>query len=145
MNTCKHITEQLSGFLDGELTQQESQHIQIHLDECEDCTEVLTQITQLKQSVSSMEYKNVEQERLNEIMNDSTSNTLQSRGWILLIGGFVFFILIAFFHFLTDPEPMTIEKFAVISILLGLAALFISVLRQRLIAKKTDKYGRVDL
>ena len=48
MNDTHHVEELLSGYLDGELTQQENQRIQLHLQECEHCTGLLKDLRELQ-------------------------------------------------------------------------------------------------
>ena len=57
----------------------------------------------------------------------------------LIIGGFIVF------SFLTDPGMSGGWKLVISAFYLGLAGLFVSVLRQRLIERKTDKYKDVDI
>jgi hypothetical protein len=49
------------------------------------------------------------------------------------------------FEFMTDPEVGMLEKVAAGVIYLGLGGLFFSVLRQRLIERKSDKYTDVEI
>ena len=78
-------------------------------------------------------------------MNDPATKTFRGLGWILLIGGLLAIGGIVLHGFLTDPSLELHMKLIIGAIYGGLAILFISVLRQRLIERKTDKYKDVEI
>ncbi len=78
-------------------------------------------------------------------MNDTTVQTSRGIGWLLLIGGVLACLGIGVFVFLFDTSIGLVEKLIVGAIYGGLALLFYSVLRQRLIERKTDKYKDVEI
>ena len=78
-------------------------------------------------------------------MSDTTVQVTRGIGWLLLIGGFLAVAGIGIYEFLIDPSVGWLEKLLVAVIYGGFAALFISVLRQRLIERKSDKYKDVEI
>ena len=78
-------------------------------------------------------------------MNDNVVRTTSSIGWLLLISGVVVAAGFAIFEWIYTPDMPLIVKVIVGSIYLGLAFLLISVLRQRLIERRTDKYKNVEI
>jgi anti-sigma factor RsiW len=44
----QHLGELLSGFVDGELTQQERQRVRLHCEECDECRENLANLRALR-------------------------------------------------------------------------------------------------
>ena len=142
---CQHTEELLTGYLDGELTQQESQRVAVHIEQCEDCRKTLRQLQQLQQAVQETQYPNLEQEKLETMMNDLTSKSLQGIAWFALSAGLAMIIAFAVYAFWIDTGMPWYHKLAMSLIWGGGIGLFVSVLRQRLIALKTDKYRRVKL
>ena len=63
-------------------------------------------------------------------------------GWILLAVGLVIAAVLGFDAFMQAP---TIAKVIMVAIYGGLGLLLVSVLRQRLIERKTDKYQDVEI
>lgn len=63
-------------------------------------------------------------------------------GWILLAVGLVVAAVLGFGAFLEAP---TFTQFILVAIYGGLGLLLVSVLRQRLIERKTDKYSDVEI
>ena len=141
----QHIEELLTGYLDAELTQQESQRGAVHLEQCADCRQTHQQLQQLQQAVKETPYPNMEQEALETVMNDLTSKTIQGVAWFALSAGLAMIIALAVYAFWVDTGMSWYEKVAMSLVWGGGIGLFISVLRQRLIARKTDKYRRVKL
>jgi hypothetical protein len=66
-------------------------------------------------------------------------------GWLLGIGALLIIFGIGVFRFLTDPTLELWWKVLISLFYIGLGALFISVLRQRLVERKSDKYKDVEI
>ncbi|MEC8833372.1 MAG: hypothetical protein VYC07_01625 [Pseudomonadota bacterium] len=78
-------------------------------------------------------------------MQDNMVRSTSSIGWLLLIGGIVIVGGVAIFEWIYTPDVPLMVKLIVGAVYLGLALLLISVLRQRLIERKTDKYKDVEI
>jgi len=78
-------------------------------------------------------------------MQDSGVRTSQSIGWMLFITGVLIAIGAAIIVFLAADDMPTWTKVMFFAIYGGLAVLLYSVLRQRLIERKTDKYKDVEI
>ncbi len=140
-----HVDELLSGYIDGELTQQERQRVEVHCDECTQCRGSLTDLRALRSAVGQARLGELGEDKWREQMDDTTVKATRGIGWLLLIGGVLVISGIGLFQFITASSMSFGEKLLAASIYGGLAALFISVLRQRLIERKTDKYKDVEI
>ena len=78
-------------------------------------------------------------------MPDNVVRATRSVGWLLLIVGIVIGVGIAIFQWAIAPDVSLSIKLLVGAIYLGMAFLLVSVLRQRLIDRKTDKYKDVEI
>ena len=79
-------------------------------------------------------------------MDDKTVKTTRGIGWLLFIGGLLIAVGIALFEIFSNLASISLaEKLIVGGIWGGLLFLFLSVLRQRLIERKTDKYKDVEI
>jgi hypothetical protein len=141
----EHIVEQLSGYVDGELTQQQRQRIDVHCASCAECAKDLRELKELRESVGNARLSNKNQDVWREMMNDTTVQRSRGIGWLLLIGGVLACLGIGVFVFLFDSSISLVEKLIAGAIYGGLGLLFYSVLRQRLIERKTDKYKDVEI
>ena len=145
MATCEQIGELLSGYLDGELAQDKRQLVEVHLEQCAICRSTYEDIEKICGSVASLSLDEMTNDEWRKKMNDLTVRSSRSVGWLLFITGFVVLTGYGIYEFaMTNDEPLGV-KLAVAGVFAGLTGLFISVLRQRLIARKTDKYKNVEI
>ena len=78
-------------------------------------------------------------------MNDVTVRSSRGLGWLLYVAGLVILIGFGVYEFVKDETVDAIVKTGVAGVVVGLVLLFVSVARQRLIARKTDKYKDVEI
>jgi hypothetical protein len=144
-NTDQHVGDLLSGFIDGELTQQQRQLVTLHCEDCKACRENLAGLRELRERVGTARLSEVGEDEWRESMNDSTVELTRGIGWLLFIAGLLIVAGIGVGVFIFDPGIPLGMKLLMIAIYGGLALLLFSVLRQRLIERKTDKYKDVEI
>lgn len=142
---CDQVEEQLSGYLDGELTQQESQRVHQHLTQCEDCRALIEDLAKMKNDIGDMEQAVMSQQELNMIMNDKIAKGSGWLGWTVLIISLSCLVGFTAYQFWLNTETPLFLKLIISGVYGGITFLFLTVLRQRLIARKTDRYKGVDL
>ena len=145
MKTCEHINEKLSGYIDLELTQQEMQQISLHLETCKSCQTTYDDIVTLKHKMGQVKLPRIEEEEIMHIMQDNTSNTLQNLGWAAISLALIGLMIMHWLAFWQDDSISTVSKILWTLLEAGGLLLFFGVLRQRLIARKTDRYKDVQL
>jgi predicted anti-sigma-YlaC factor YlaD len=145
MWNCGQIEERLSGYLDGELPQGERQRVEIHLESCPKCSEAFEELSRLRNAVGQLHFGQLSHENWSEMMNDATIRTSRGAGWILYVVGILLLCGYAGYCFAVDPAVDALVKSGVGAVVLGVSLLFISVLRERLLTRKTDKYEDVQL
>lgn len=140
-----HVGALISGYLDGELTQQQRQRVDVHLAGCAECNDRLAELAALRKRVSGARLGLVGEDVWREQMNDMTVKVSRGIGWLLFLGGLLLLAGFAIHEFVIDTSMDLFFKLLVSSVYLGLGALFVSVLRQRLVERKTDKYRDVEI
>lgn len=140
-----HVGELLSGYIDGELTQQQQQAVRLHCEQCAQCTQDLADIRSLRERIGQSRLSEVGEDTWRETMNDTTVKTTRGIGWLLVIGAVLAVAGIAVYEFVIDTAMPTHIKLITAAIWVGMGALFVSVLRQRLIERKSDKYKDVEI
>ena len=78
-------------------------------------------------------------------MDDLAVRTGRRIGWLLFVLGVLVVASYAAYAFAADDVIPAFLKTAIAAVVVGMVLLFISVLRQRLIARKTDKYEEVEI
>jgi hypothetical protein len=146
LQPCKHVGALLSGYIDGELTQQDRQRVRLHLDSCKPCEAERDEILSLREQLGKARLSDRDHDIWREAMDNTTVKATRGIGWLLLIGGVLLGVGIGVFEIVTEPSAASMaEKLIVGGIYGGMLLIFISVLRQRLIERKTDKYKDVEI
>ncbi|MCH8493515.1 MAG: zf-HC2 domain-containing protein [Idiomarina sp.] len=152
LNPCESVQEKLSAYLDNELTQQEQQRMHVHIKNCPECTALLSELTALQSDVKGTLLEGIESmdsRSLQAIMQDKPARWLSAFGWGLLIIGALllggFFVWQFTTELLADNSVPWWVRFGILGFYCGLFLLFLGVLRQRLVARKTDKYKKVNI
>ena len=144
--SCDKFQPLMMEYLDGELDQEARKLVDQHLAGCRSCRREWDSLKKLKNITSSMQLAQPEE----EIMYwDQVYNRIErGLGWIFVSIGAIILLAYGAFHFVRDflqdsQEPLVI-KIGVTSAILGAIILFISVLRERLFIRKTDKYKEIE-
>ena len=140
---CEEIEIYLSGYLDGELTQQDRQPVENHLRACHDCRLLLQELKQAKMATQGLEIERLD-EREWKIMEARVLERIgRGLGWSILIVWLAVTSAYSLYQYGTSPSEPLFEKILVFSLFLGFALLFFSVLSQRLREHRTDRYKGV--
>lgn len=78
-------------------------------------------------------------------MDDATGRTTRGIGWLLLVGGGVAVLGFGLYELLLAEMDAPLLKWGLIAFYLGWGVLLLSVLRQHLVARKTDRYRDVEI
>ena len=135
----------LSGYLDGELTQQEAQKVMLLLDSDSEYKNLHDEMLTMRQEIQSLSLQENELEHLDKLFKEPVVQTSRIFGFALIAIASV--ILVGFIMYSVFINA-AISLLVKVSIgLLGLGSLFLlfSVLRQRMIVSKNDKYNRVKI
>jgi hypothetical protein len=145
MTDCKKIADMISGYLDGELTQGDRQYVEIHLEGCPQCRRTHDEMARLREAVGNLSFPEMSPEAWSHMMNDLTVRTSRRAGWLLYVAGLVLLVGYAAYQFSIDDEIPALIKTSIAGIIVGLVLLFVSVVRQRMIASKSDRYKDVEI
>jgi len=140
-----HVGELLSGYVDGELTQQDSQRVRLHLEGCDTCRTTLEDLTALRERLGNASLGAADTDSWRESVDDPGAKAIRGTGWVLFIAGLMAVGGVGLYHFVFENSLATWQKLIVFAIYGGLGILLISVLRQRLIERKNDRYKDVEI
>jgi hypothetical protein len=142
----QHVGELMSGYIDNELTQQDRQRVHLHCEQCPQCRAELAELESLRKAIGDASLSDVSKDVWRENMNDSTVKSTRGIGWLLFIGGLLVAVGFVIFEFIEEWNSMPVAaRLIIIGLYGGLLLLFFSVLRQRLIERRTDKYKDVEI
>ena len=136
------VSEMLSAFLDGELTQAESQRVHLHLEECTDCQKALDELRALQETARSIEFPPPDRAEIDRLEQALSVRGPRLVGWTLILTAAVIWTIYAAYRFVTQPS-IDSGELVVAGAVIGFVLLFISVVRQRLLELPHDRYRRV--
>ena len=117
-------SEWLSGYLDGELTQQQRQRIELLLEESPALRSELAELKKMQSTVKTLPHKELGKERLNEMVSSSTQRVTHKSGWVLYVVGLAVLVGWGLYQFSRDDEVHLVEKIATGMVLMGVVLLF---------------------
>ncbi|MBN1817789.1 MAG: zf-HC2 domain-containing protein [Sedimentisphaerales bacterium] len=145
--TCKDYKDLLMGYLDGELSQEQKQDLEKHLQTCSDCRQELEGFRKLIAITDEVTLREPEDKLWDQYWGGIYNRLERSLGWmlfgiaaiaLLLYGGFE-----AVKTLVNDPTIGFMLKIGICALIGGLAILFVSVLRERLFFWSHDRYKDV--
>jgi predicted anti-sigma-YlaC factor YlaD len=140
---CKEIEVYLSGLLDNELTQQEAQRVELHLETCSECQQVLKELAAAREAAQEIEFRQPDKQEWKNMENTILESLSRGFGWLILVVWSVTTVVYASVQYALSPSEPLFQKILVFGIFLGFALLFFSVLCQRIRESRTDRYKGV--
>lgn len=144
--SCKDYEAMVSGYLDGELTDEQRERFEQHLHGCAHCQQQLAEMTALKESLAMMKFREPSDVELEKYWARVYSRLERGAGWVLLSLGAILLLCYGSFRLLegliTDPTVDLVVKIGVVALTFGVVILFVSLLRERLAVRKVDRYSR---
>ena len=141
---CEKVEELASAYVDGELLQFDAQMLENHLAECERCRATVEEYRRLRTEMKEMTFAEPGADELRDARPQIVIQVTRGLGWLLTIGFVAVLACFGLYEFITEPGVKALEKVLVLGVILGPVLLFISVLHQRIVDSRTDKYKEVD-
>ncbi len=139
----KEIEVLLSGYLDGELTQQERQKVGVYLERDERYREILAELERVKTETEHLHYEEPSSGDWKTMEKSLVQDVSRGLGWIILSIWAVALTSYGLWELAAAPDEPLTGKLLVFGFFLGVALLFCSVLTQRMRESRTDKYKGV--
>ena len=144
---CDDHKDQLMGYLDNELSDDQRRRFEEHLAGCPDCARELDEFRRLKAITDEVDLVEPEDRIWQDYWSSIYNRIERGIGWIIfsvagialtIYGGFR-----AIEELIRDPKVATTLKIGLLALIVGLAILFVSILRERLYFWKRDRYKDV--
>jgi len=133
-------------YLDGELPEEDRRRFEEHLASCDACRTELDELKRLTEDLNMMRFKEPGDEELQRYWAGVYNRLERGIGWILLSAGAILTLCYGAFkiieEMIRDPAVSVILKVGVCALIAGLVILFVSLLRERLVVRKVDRYSR---
>ncbi len=139
----KEIEVLLSGYLDGELTQQERQKVDVYLERDERYREILAELERVKAETEHLHYEEPSSGDWKTMEKSLVQDVSRGLGWVILSIWAVALTSYGLWELAAAPDEPLTGKLLVFGFFLGVALLFCSVLTQRMRESRRDKYKGV--
>ncbi|HET6429229.1 MAG TPA: zf-HC2 domain-containing protein [Phycisphaerae bacterium] len=143
---CRDYEPMLAAYVDGELSEQDRGRLQEHLSGCLGCTDRLAELTALQEELAMIKFTEPTDVDLQRYWAGVYNRLERGVGWILLSVGSILLLCYGAFKLIegivTDPKVALVVKIGVVALVFGVVILFVSLLRERLAVRKSDKYSR---
>ena len=143
MKDCEKYLELLMGLMDQELTTEETVELNEHLRRCTSCREEYEQLREISTRLEMISFTEPQDEVLRELWKRPYSRFTRNAGLLLVLAGVLGLVLYALYEFFTNVE-FNFPALAIVTVWVGMAGLFFSVLRERLKTSKSDPYREVE-
>ena len=144
--TCQDYERLLTGYVDRELSDDQRRQVETHLRQCADCSRQLDELVSIKERLTMIKFKEPSDLELQRYWGGVYNRLERGAGWILVSLGTIVVLSLGAIEMikemLGDPEVPLLLTIGVVSLIIGGVTLFVSVFRERLSIKKTDKYSR---
>ena len=140
--------EFLAGYVDGELTDAEKLEFERELSHSGELRAELEEFMKLKKVTDGMRYADIPDQVWDSYWESLYKKTERGLGWILLSVGaiivFCFGLYEVFYELFTDPEAPLWLKIGLPTGTVGAVILLVSYARERLFARKRERYTEVE-
>ncbi len=145
--TCHDYKDLMMGYLDNELSDEQKRQFEEHLAGCSECKDELEEFKKLKAITDEVTLVEPEDRIWQDYWDGIYNRIERSVGWIVFSVAAILLIIYGGFkaieEMIKDPDIETILKVGLLALIVGLAILFVSVLRERLYFWQRDRYKNV--
>ena len=145
--TCHDNKDLMMGYLDNELSDEQRNRFEEHLVGCPECAGELKEFQKLKAITDEVTLVEPEDRIWQDYWNGIYNRIERSIGWVIfsvsaiLLAIYGGFMLIE--EIVTDATVGMLLKLGLLALIIGLAILFVSVLRERIYFWSKDRYRNV--
>ena len=145
--TCGDHKDLMMGYLDNELSDEQRRGFEEHLSGCSECASELEEFKKLKAITDEVTLAEPEDRMWQDYWGGIYNRIERGAGWIIFSVAGILLIIYGGFkaieELIKDPKIETTLKAGLLVLIVGLAILFVSVLRERLYFWKKDRYKDV--
>ena len=145
--TCHNWKDMMMGYLDNELDEEQKKKFEEHLKGCLECTKELKGFKDIKAITDEVALAEPEDKIWQDYWSGVYNRIERGIGWIVLsVAAIILFIFCGFKlieKIIENPQVEFVFKLGLVLLIIGLAILLVSVLRERLYFWKKDRYKDV--
>jgi hypothetical protein len=144
---CDEYKDLMMGYLDNELTHEQRTQFEEHIAAHPECAAEFEEFKKLQQITDSLSLAEPEDKIWDQYWSSTYNRIERGLGWIVFSAAAILLFIFGGFKLIeeivTDPTIDIILKGGLLLLIVGLAILFMSILRERLFIQKKDRYKDV--
>ncbi len=145
--TCQEYKDLMMAYLDNELDEQQKCVFERHLASCPDCAREMEEFARLKQMTDDVEFIEPEDRLWQRYWHGVYNRIERGVGWVIFSLAAILLVIYGGFaaieKVIEDPGVSVLLKVGLLALLVGLAVLFVSVVRERIYFWSKDRYKDV--
>jgi predicted anti-sigma-YlaC factor YlaD len=145
--TCRNYKDLMMAYLDSEIDDEQRRVFEEHLASCPQCSREMREFQKLKQLTDNVTLVEPEDRIWEQYWGGVYNRVERSLGWILFSVAAILLTIYGGFklieEIIKDQTVGGLLKVALLTLIGGLAILFVSVLRERIYFWKKDRYKDV--
>lgn len=145
---CQKAIIYISGKLDGELTPEQERELDIHLDSCQLCRKEYDELLKIKEVTSDMRFSELPDRYWAGYWNGIYNRLERGIGWIFLSIGIIILLCFGtwelFDKFFLNNSVSVMLKLGVGAGIIGAITLIVSVFREKLFARRHERYKEIE-
>ncbi len=145
--TCHDYKDLLMGYLDNELSDEQRNRFEEHLAGCPECAGELKEFQKLKAITDEVTLVEPEDRIWQDYWNGIYNRIERSVGWLIFSIAAILLTIYGGFKLIekivTDATVGMLLKLGLLALIVGLAILFVSALRERMYFWSKDRYRNV--
>jgi hypothetical protein len=146
--TCNELNLKIMSLVDDELSEAEKKQILEHIAICDKCSGEYESLKKLKGVTGGMKMKKLPEYYWDEYWNHIYNRMERGISWLLISIGTIIILGFALWKLLNEliaDELMNpLLKGGIFIILIGVLILLVSILREKIMVRKVDKYREVE-
>lgn len=147
-NKCDELALKIMALVDDELTDIEKKQIQEHMASCNKCSDEYASLKKLKGVTGEMKMKKLPEFYWDEYWNHIYNRIERGISWLFISVGTIIILSFVLWEVLRELianeliNPLL--KGGIFITLIGVVILLVSIIREKIMVRKVDKYRKVE-
>ena len=146
--TCEEMSLKVMALLDGELDDNQTSEVEEHLATCKKCSADYASIKSVKEVTGKMKFKKLPEFYWDDYWKHIYNRIERGLSWLLLSIGAVIMLCFLGWEFLdaliADRKMNPILKVGIFIFTTGIIILVVSIVREKLMVRRVDKYKEIE-
>ena len=147
-SSCKNIQIKIMALLDGELDSTELIEIRKHLDICERCSADYASLKKVKEVMGDMNFKKLPEFYWDDYWTHVYNRIERGISWLFISLGAIIILCFSGWELLNaliaDQNFHPLLKCGIFILMVGAVILVISILREKIMVRRVDKYQEIE-